>query len=182
MFGHTAVAIATALYVVFMAAVLARWALERRAERALHWPTTLKQRQMEQYGMRFMLRHGWRVTLASSHGSYSLYACVKQDEYVFTLFLRDSSMFGRQLRSLRSESLPVQRRLVIVLFDRPNQTMRLAAEDAQVAILHYADLPTIGALHQALLARMMAPPARQILQVPVRQDATTTVTAVALGV
>lgn len=170
MFGPTAVALVTAIYLGFAAIVVTRMVRQRSAERGLRWPAGMTQRRMETCGARFMARLGWRVMLASSHGSHSLYACTKQDEYLYTLFLRDSSMFLRQLRSLGVENTQTLRRLVIVLFDPPTEAMHRNAADAQLSIMHYRDLPMIEERHAWLLPAVMA--ARVTARVTARATAT----------
>lgn len=147
---------AVTAYLVLLAAVVLWRLLARRRNRNLQWRPSITQQQMERFGRDFMYRLGWSVKLITSHGTRSMYQCIKHDDQLFTVFLRDSSYFSRLLGSLRRENMWVLGRSVVVLYERPTETMIAAAGEVRLSLMHYSDLPRIEELHQGVLPRVMA--------------------------
>ncbi len=154
---------AVAGYCVVLAAVMLRRWQSRRRERNLQWPASLTQQQMERLGSRFMYGLGWSVKLEASHGTRSMFHCMKQEEHLFTLFLRDNSYFSPLLTSLRRQNLWVLGRTVIILYDPPTETMIAAGGEVRLSLMHYSDLPRIEELHQGVLPKVMAARAAEII-------------------
>ncbi len=154
---------AVAAYLVVLAIVVLRRLRVRRRHRNLDWLPSITQQQMERSGSDFMYRHGWSVQLTTSHGTRSMYQCIKHDDQLFTVFLRDSSYFSRLLNSMRREGSWVLSRTVLVLYDPPTETMIAAAGEVRISLMHYTDLPRIEELHQAVLPRVMAARAAEIM-------------------
>jgi hypothetical protein len=148
--------IGVGIYVVLVAAVLFRLWRSRRMERRLQWPSSTTQRQMEHYGTRYMTRLGWGITLTGSHGTRSLYGCIKHEEYLFILFLRENSYFSRLLDSLRRDNGYALTRTVIVLFEPATEMMTANAREVRVSLMHYTDLWQIEEKHRGLLPNVMA--------------------------
>lgn len=150
------VGLMVALYVLFVGIVAVRLWREKSAEMRLRWPSEMTQQRMERYGTRFMTRQAWSVQLATSIGGRSVYGCIKHDDQLFILFLRDPSAFQRMLVSLRREAGGGLGRLVLVMFDQPSPTMQAAAAETRVSVMHYKDLPVIEERHRSLLPHIMA--------------------------
>ena len=154
---------AVAAYLVVLVAVLLRLLRVRRRNRNLQWPPSTTQQQMERSGRDFMYRLGWSVQLITSHGTRSMYQCIKHEDQLYTVFLRDSSYYSRLLASLRRENLWVLGRTVVVLYDPPTETMIAAGGEVRLSLMHYGDLPRIEELHQAVLPKVMAARAAEII-------------------
>ena len=152
-----------AVYLLVLAVVVLRRLQARRRDRNLDWPPSITQQRMERSGSGFMYRQGWSVQLANSHGTRSMYQCIKHDDQLYTVFLRDSSYFSRLLNSMRREGSWVLSRTVVVLYEPPTETMIAAAGEVRVSLMHYTDLPRIEELHQAVLPRVMAARAAAIM-------------------
>ena len=150
-------------YLVLLVAVVLWRLLARRRNRNLQWRHSLTQQQMERFGRDFMYRRGWSVKMLTSHGTRSMYQCIKCDDQLFTVFLRDSSYFSRLLNALRRENMWVLGRSVVVLFDRPTEPMITAAGEVRLSLMHYSDLPRIEELHQGVLPRVMAARAAELM-------------------
>ncbi len=154
---------AMAAYLVVLVAVVLWWLRARRRSRNLQWQPSITQQQMERSGRDFMYRLGWSVKLLTSHGTRSMYQCIKHDDQLYVVFLRDNSYFSRLLNSLRRENSWVLSRSVVVLYERPTETMIAAGGEVRLSLMHYSDLPRIEELHQGVLPRVMAARAAEIM-------------------
>ncbi len=154
---------AVAAYLVVLVAVTLRWLRARRRNRNLQWRPSLTQQQMERYGWDFMYRRGWSIKLTNSHGTRSMYQCIKHHDQLYVVFLRDTSYYTRLLNSLRRESSWVLSRTVLVLYEPPTETMIASAGEVRLSLMHYVDLPRIEELHQGVLPRVMAAQAAEII-------------------
>ncbi len=154
---------AVAAYLVVLVTVVL-WRLRvRRRIRDLEWPPSITQQQMERSGSDFMYRLGWSVKLTTSHGTRSVYQCIKHHDQLYTVFLRDTSYYSRLLNSLRRENSWVLSRSVVVLYEPPTETMIASAGEVRLSLMHYLDLPRIEELHQGVLPRVMAAQAAEII-------------------
>ena len=154
---------AVAAYLVLLGAVVL-WRLRARGQsRNLQWPFSITQQQMERWGSDFMYRQKWSVKLTTSHGTRSVYQCIKHEDQLYIVFLRDTSYYSRLLNSLRRENSWVLSRTVLVLYEPPTEAMIATAGEVRLSLMHYLDLPRIEELHQGVLPRVMAARAAEII-------------------
>ena len=154
---------AVAAYLVVLVVVVLGRLRARRRNRNLQWLPSITQQQMERSGSDFMYRQGWSVKLMTSHGTRSMFQCIKHDDQLYVVFLRDTSYYSRLLNSLRRENSWVLARSVVVLYEPPTEPMIAGAGEVRLSLMHYVDLPRIEELHQAVLPRVMAARAAEII-------------------
>ena len=138
-----------ALYAVVLTSVLLGVRRRRRLVAKLAWPASTTQEQMERWGSRFLKRRGWQTGTLTSEATISVIHCVKGDDQLFLVFLRDGAFFRRLMPIVAKLGVHVLKRMVIVLYDPPSDAMRTIAAEQKIALSHLRDLPLFDSSESA---------------------------------
>ena len=145
-----------ALYFVTLTLVVLWLRRERQARLRLIWPPSTTQHQMERWGARFLERMGWEISPIGSQATRTVLECRKDGDTLFLVFLRDAAFFARLLLMMSKFGPGVMTRLVIVLYDRPLETMIRVAAEQKITLAHYLDLPRFEDSQSAKMPGVMA--------------------------
>ena len=129
-----------ALYGIVLLLVMLWVRRQRQARMDLHWPPSMTQHQMERCGSRFLEGMGWEVIPMASQASRSILQCVKGNDELFVVFLRDGAFFSRLMVMMAKFGAGMTRRLVVVLYDPPLETMIKIAAEQVISLAHFQDL------------------------------------------
>ncbi len=145
-----------ALYGALAVGVLWWVRRQRRIGLRLLWPQSTTQRQMENWGVRSLERQGWEISSMANQAALTVWHGIKfatqpepRKDELFVVFLRDGAFFRRLLTLVGKFGFQVLGRMVIVLYDRPSETMIMLAAQQKIALAHFTELSGFGTTEDA---------------------------------